>query len=324
MPIPIPSREGQNGPLEVKLPASTTVLPTKIEKVAPAKVEQWNTRKLGLRVAADGASALSAGLLVAPLITMIDKSIIVRASSSIPLTTTLAASLRTLLFRPHAFLLSTPFFLVATLYTGTYLTANLIDTISSTLTSAPPSTTTAGPAKFFATSAANLSLCLYKDACFTRLFGNPSSSSSSPNSKISTPNPAIRQRLPRPTYALFACRDALTILASFNLPPLLSPHLTPYTPSRYLPLDPATLAQCLAPAGMQLLSTPLHLLGLDLYNRPRGVGAREGPTLRERAAKVGRDWAGASFARMGRIVPAFGVGGVVNGRVRRRLMGGLE
>ena len=72
-PIPLPSREVTACPLEVKLPATTPNVPKKIEKVAPAKVEQWNTRHLGLRVAADGASALSAGLLVAPVITMIDK-----------------------------------------------------------------------------------------------------------------------------------------------------------------------------------------------------------------------------------------------------------
>lgn len=66
-----------------------------------------------------------------------------------------------------------------------------------------------------------------------------------------------------------------------------------------------------APAAMQLLSTPLHLWGLDLYNRPRGGG---------RARTVARNWLGSSVARMARVVPAFGVGGVVNARVRRGLM----
>ena len=45
----------------------------KIEQVTPAQTGKWNTRNLGLRVVADGASALSAGLLVAPVITMIDR-----------------------------------------------------------------------------------------------------------------------------------------------------------------------------------------------------------------------------------------------------------
>jgi len=62
----------------------------------------------------------------------------------------------------------------------------------------------------------------------------------------------------------------------------------------------------------------LHLLGLDLYNRGDGIG------WRERMKKVRLDWLKSSFARMARIVPAFGVGGVVNTRVRGNLMKKLE
>ena len=77
-------------------------------------------------------------------------------------------------------------------------------------------------------------------------------------------------------------------------------------------------AQFLAPAGVQILSTPVHLLGLDLYNRPG-----KGVEWKDRWGRIRRDWAGAALARMGRVIPAFGVGGVVNARVRRRLMEGL-
>lgn len=40
---------------------------------AAAKTKSWNTHNLGLRLAADAAAAATAGVLVAPLITMIDK-----------------------------------------------------------------------------------------------------------------------------------------------------------------------------------------------------------------------------------------------------------
>ena len=46
-----------------------------------------------------------------------------------------------------------------------------------------------------------------------------------------------------------------------------------------------------------------------------------GTPWRARVGRVGRDWFGSSLARMGRIVPAFGVGGVVNNGVRRRIAG---
>lgn len=81
-------------------------------------------------------------------------------------------------------------------------------------------------------------------------------------------------------------------------------------------------AQFIAPAALQLFSTPLHLLGLDLYNREGGKGKEV--SWASRMGKVRKDWLGSAVARMGRIVPAFGVGGVVNMNVRRGLMGRVE
>jgi hypothetical protein len=78
-----------------------------------------------------------------------------------------------------------------------------------------------------------------------------------------------------------------------------------------------SIAQFIAPAAVQFASTPMHLLGLDIYNR-------QGMTLSERFTMVRKAWLGSSLARIARIVPAFGVGGVVNTSVRLRLMKNLE
>ena len=126
---------------------------------------------------------------------------------------------------------------------------------------------------------------------------------------------AATRTVPAASYALFALRDSLTIFASFNLPPFIAPIL-PLSEEVEKQVSRTSIAQFLAPAGIQLLSTPLHLWGLDLYNRPRGNGVR----WKERVRRVGRDWLGSSAARMGRIVPAFGVGGIVNSGVRRRML----
>ncbi|GAB7339886.1 hypothetical protein MBLNU457_6417t1 [Dothideomycetes sp. NU457] len=268
---------------------------------AVKKERGYNTDKLGLRLAADAAAAASAGALVAPLITMIDKAIIENASGKRLLMPSLRASLTALLLRPHHFLLSRPFLLIFALYSGTYLTANTLDTASSTLTNKPAHTTTSGLAKFTATSTANLSLCLYKDSQFTRLFGTVSA-----------------RPIPGASYALFAARDCMTVFASFNLPPLLAPHI-PLSEAAEKYMSRTSAAQFLAPASVQLLSTPLHLFGLDLYNREGGR-----TSFGDRLAKVRKDWLMSSFARMARIVPAFGVGGVVNIAVRQRLMGRLD
>lgn len=75
-----------------------------------------------------------------------------------------------------------------------------------------------------------------------------------------------------------------------------------------------TMAQFIAPASVQLISTPFHLLGLDLYNR--GINFSWG----SRWEAVKKNWGISAVARICRIVPAFGVGGVVNAKVRQALI----
>lgn len=213
-----------------------------------------------------------------------------------------------LLTRPHLFLASKPALLISALYFGTYVTANGIDTLVSTFNNATPETTTSGPLKFVGTTAINMSLCLYKDSQFVRLFGPPAPVAATAVRTVSIAS-----------YALFAFRDSLTIFAAFNLPPLIAPIL-PLSTEIEKHFSKASMAQFLAPAGIQLLSTPVHLLGLDLYNRP----TRTGVSWRMRAKRITRDWLGGSVARMSRIVPAFGVGGVVNNGIRKRMMKSIE
>jgi hypothetical protein len=75
-------------------------------------ITTWNTHNLGLRAGADALAAASAGVLVAPIITMIDKAIIENASGRNTLAESLRHSTRELLLRPHRFLASKPFVLI--------------------------------------------------------------------------------------------------------------------------------------------------------------------------------------------------------------------
>lgn len=210
------------------------------------------------------------------------------------------------------------------LYTSTYIAANTIDTVHSTIfprkatsdnssgsgsSKAGFADTTSGTGKFAATSATNISLCLFKDSHFTKMFGVPGAA----------PKP-----VPLVTMALFSLRDCFTVFASFNVPSMLGPRL-PLSEAAEQYVSRASVAQFIAPAAAQIFSTPMHLLGLDYYNRPstsRGVVAFFGND--GRLQKVTRDWAKSCLARIGRIVPAFGFGGVVNTHVRRTWMENLE
>ena len=330
------SRPSLTAPPSLLAPKPTLSLPYgESAKLPPVAQERaWNTSNLGLRLAADASAAASASILVAPLICVIDRyslnlllpflcnhtdrypsSIVTKASSGTSFTTCFRQSILPAVTRPHTFLVSKPFLLIFSVYASTYLTANTIDTLTATLKSRPANTVSSGPTKFVATSAVNMSLSICKDSYFARIFNGAAAAPSAAAAKI-----------PKLSYALFAARDSLTIFASFNLPPLIGPQLAHLPPaikkqfSRILSTEAGrnNTAQFIAPAAMQLFSTPVHLLGLDLFNRQGRLG------FAERLARVTRDWGVSALARMGRIVPAFGVGGVVNGNVRRNLIGRLE
>ncbi|KAK2760233.1 hypothetical protein FQN54_002300 [Arachnomyces sp. PD_36] len=285
----------------------------------------WNTKSLGFRLATDAASAASAAALICPIITCIDRAIIEKAAKGLPIRKSLTSSLTTLVTRPHVFFRSTPFLLIYMLYSSTYLTANLIDTTTSTLKDKSFSDVSAGPAKFIATSAVNMSLCVYKDSRFARIFGaqhtpqpqsqpNASNIANSAAKAISSSVPTI----PKKSYALFCLRDSLTIFASFNIPVLIAPSIPDSIASTYS--MKYAMAQFACPALVQTVSTPMHLLGLDLYNRQPPGGLK----WQDRWGRIRRDWVVSCFARIGRIVPAYGVGGVVNVRLRTAMMKGLE
>ncbi|KAI1429925.1 hypothetical protein F5Y12DRAFT_211533 [Xylaria sp. FL1777] len=286
------------------VPAPGLPVPTEPQAIKmPSKLsQQWNTKNLGFRLGADAVSAACAASMIAPVISIIDRSIMENASGRSTLAQSLKTSLRTLITRPHTVLFSQPVALIFMLYGGTYLTANTLDTATSTVRGTPATYVSSGTDKFAASSAANIGLCIYKDQVYVKMFGPGG-----------PPRP-----VPLPSYALFALRDCLTIFASFNVPPLLGPviseHLSAEMRRR---VSGQTIAQFAAPAAVQLLSTPIHLLGLDMYNRPGGVG---GVSWADRWTLIRKNWLISSAARVGRIVPAFGLGGTVNMKVRRNLM----
>jgi hypothetical protein len=245
--------------------------------------------------------------------------------------------------RPSGFFLSTPFLLIYTLYSSTYLTANAIDTLTSTMRNQSYDTVTPGPLKFIATTTVNMAICVYKDARFAKIFGasppsQPTTTATGqpqqPPSALRAPAPAQAQAppstchphaapgstltIPKSSYTLFCLRDSITIFASFNIPALIAPSIPDFVAST--PGMKSALAQFSCPALMQFASTPMHLLGLDLFNRqPAG-----GLPWTDRVARIRRDYVPACFARMGKIVPAYGIGGVANVRLRDYLMKRVE
>jgi hypothetical protein len=104
-------------------PLPTPRLPSALPKpaipIAPSMTTKdatttttWNTNKLGLRISADALAAGCAGVLVAPIITAIDKGIIENASGRRTLGESLKSSAREMFLTPARFFGGRPFGLI--------------------------------------------------------------------------------------------------------------------------------------------------------------------------------------------------------------------
>jgi hypothetical protein len=143
-------------------------------------------------------------------------------------------------------------------------------------------------------TAANIAACNLKDVAFARMFG------------VGAP-----KAMPLATVTLFAVRDAATMAMVFTVPRRVSRLL-----EKEFDIEPgvaANAAQIACPMAVQLASTTLHLVGLDLYNRPLlAAGAAT------RAAFVRNQYRPAVCARAFRVLPAYGIGGIGNRLLRNR------
>lgn len=215
------------------------------------------------------------------------------------------ANFRPLIRSPIRLLGSRTTRLLFAVYFGTYTTANILDTVAERLPEShgpiPASTV-----KLLGVSAISTGLTVYKDKCLTQMFGAVS-----------------RRTVPLASYALFTARDVLTIYGCLVLPPILAQRLDdiPISIKERFSLSSfearTRAAQLLLPLMVQFFSTPVHLLALDLYNRQNWLSASA------RLARLKRDLPTAVPTRMLRILPAFGIGGLLNTEVRSAMQRAL-
>ena len=268
-----------------------------------ATTPPWSPGRIWGRFGVDLAAAGCATLLVSPVIAAVDRAIVENTANVSTIRGSLQSSLRMACRSPAAFVCHRAFVWTAGLYGATYATANVIDTACEW------AATDARLFKFLGTTPVNMALVLRKDMVFARMFA-------APVAPVAQPVPLP---FPRSSLALFAVRDAHTVLASFLLPPVIGAWLHEHgavaTRARG-----ELLAQLAAPCVIQLVSTPYHILALDLFNRPSGSkGGKKTVLGADRWAVIRQKYAVTVAARMGRILPAFGVGGVTNRHVRQTL-----
>lgn len=275
----------------------------------------WPAPRVAARYAVDLVAAACASLLVTPVIAAVDRAIVENTANVSTIRASLRASLQMACRTPLQFVRHRAFMWTAGLYGATYAAANAIDT------SCEWAATDARLWKFAGCTPVNMALVLQKDVVFSRMFGA--------NRGVAGGVSGIILPFPRASLGLFTVRDAHTVLAAFLLPPVIGAWLHDHG---YVSSKPRgeLIAQLAAPCVIQAISTPYHILALDLFNRPR-VFTRPGteetryfPPQPTRWQVIRQKYAVTVAARMGRILPAFGVGGVANRHVRQSLATALQ
>ncbi len=77
--------------------------------------------------------------------------------------------------------------------------------------------------------------------------------------------------------------------------------------------DQWRMAQVAFPLGIQLVTTPAHLMGLDYFNN-------QNSTMKERLARVGKAWFPSAGIRMIRMFAPWSLGLLINRDVRDWLL----
>lgn len=228
----------------------------------------------------DILSAILASVALSPFVAAIDKAIVQYASGSATVGSSVMASARDMVTRPLYFLRRPEFLMVFGVYFATYTAANCISTTCEYL-DRPDDLP-----KFVGVSSTNIVACISKDMMLTRMFGKG----------------PVRP-VPLTTLSCFCARDCLTIAASFNIPKVVSGMLQ--RDFGFSQTAGNGAAQLFCPVVVQLFSTPVHLLGLGFYNNP-------GKSMAFYTQEISEKYVSSATGRMGRILPAFGFGGIGN------------
>uniref|UniRef100_A0A7S3RHL3 Uncharacterized protein n=1 Tax=Strombidinopsis acuminata TaxID=141414 RepID=A0A7S3RHL3_9SPIT len=245
---------------------------------------------IGTDLAVGFGAGFTAAFCAAPFIMTVDKAVTQASAGTTSLWAALGMGLKEIVLRPHHLVRNPALLLVSSVYGLTYATANSIDTICERMLNpkAPSSATIQGGAKLFGTTAVNMGAGITKDALFARWFGAGDSAT---------------RTMPRATFGLFAVRDTLTIAAAFTVPPLVASALV--SSGKMDEKRAADAAQLISPMGMQLICTPIHLMALEMFNKPDS-------STGEKVRSAARMFPQSTIARMGRFCAAYGIGGLLN------------
>lgn len=189
---------------------------------------------------------------------------------------------------PKKFFTHPTFLFVCLVYSGTYITANSVLTYHEYAQKDPL------VAKLGSTTLVNMTLGILKDRYFAQVFsGRPP------------------EKFPLMSWGLFVVRDLMTIAAGFTVPAYVSQSLQDRAIITNEKVANA-VAQVGVPVTAQLLLTPIHILSLDFY-------MNKVSEMKGRWQRVVHNAPDSTAIRMGRVLFAYGIGGVFNTNLRNVL-----
>jgi hypothetical protein len=272
--------------------------------------------RLGDKLLGDVLVGSGVTFCVAPFLTVVDKAIVHSAAGSHTLMQSGIESIKGMVRNPVQYLKSPTFLFMWAVYASTYSTANSLKTIvehkeyasamrkeegdrrTSKGASSNNSNSLGKVGIFLGTTFVNSSASLIKDRAYARMFGNASVSTS----------------IPRMTYALWMSRDLLVVGSSFILPDLVSGRIAEQYDMDEK--DAHRIAQFALPVAAQFIAGPLHYMGLDLYNRRLADTTSWREAIVDRSKSLYRGFVPVVSARIARIAPGYGIGGVLNTQFR--------
>lgn len=227
-------------------------------------------------------------LSITPFILTIDKAVCDASVKRFTMSQSLKMGVTQMFTQPHLYVSQKAFGFVWGIYIATYFSANLGDSYAKNNGMDPfyP--------KLFAAVAVNIPLSVCQDKFFANWFG------------------AGPKKLPMGlnlgSYAIWALRDCTTMAGSFSFPAKVAPIFEEKLGMG--PSEAKSAAQIFCPTfAAAVIHPPLHLIGLDMRNRPEVAFRDRIPLIRSLLLKT-------SLMRVSRILPAFGIGGIVNSKCR--------
>lgn len=224
-------------------------------------------------------SAFLCSSLISPVMTVMDTSIIRSQYENISLSQSYKKTIRN--YTNGSVKCLRPLMIMNSVYFSTYATANLTGLYY------PDDKMT----MFLATSLVNILGITYKDKEYIRLFEN----------KV--------LKFPWKSYTLFALRDSLTIGSTFVVKKDMVKILHHEYGFSYNMAD--FISSSTIPILAQLFSTPLHIMALELHQKPVA-------NIHDRISRIYQLYPSVCFGRMMRILPAFCFGSYLNDILRSK------